>query len=175
MSTSVLDGALLGLAYQVFDLCEGLLDGIEVRGVWRQILEPCAHGLDHLPYGSRLMASKIIHDDEIARLQHSDELLLDVGTEALAIDWPVEDARRGGSITAQRAEEGQWRQWPCGAGPAQPLAPWPPTTQWSHAGLDLGPSMKTRHCGSRPPCRDHQRWRRRAMSVRACSRANSVF
>ena len=36
-------------------------------------------------------------------------------------------------------------------------------------------SMKTSRRGSRPACQDRQRRRRRAMSARACSRANSVF
>ena len=36
-----------------------------------------------------------------------DELLLDIGAEALAVDRPVEDARRGEPVAAQRAEEGQ--------------------------------------------------------------------
>jgi hypothetical protein len=36
-------------------------------------------------------------------------------------------------------------------------------------------SINTRRAGSRRPCHDLQRWRRRAMSARACSRANSVF
>src|SRR4051812_6676811 len=36
-------------------------------------------------------------------------------------------------------------------------------------------SMKTNRLGSRPPCQERQRWRLRATSERACSRANSVF
>jgi hypothetical protein len=36
-------------------------------------------------------------------------------------------------------------------------------------------SMKTRRWGSRSACHDRQRRRRRAMSERSCSRANSVF
>lgn len=63
----------------------GLRSGI--RSVGRQVPKPgTGGGLDHLPDSRRIMASKIVHDDDIAELQHSDELLLDIGAEALAFD-----------------------------------------------------------------------------------------
>lgn len=46
------------------------------------------------------MTSEVIHDDDIAGLQHPDELLLDIGSEALAVDRAVEDARRCEPIPA---------------------------------------------------------------------------
>ncbi len=100
MAPSVLDGTFLSLAHPVFDLGEGLLDRIEVWRVGRQIPEPGAGSFDHLPDGRRLMTSEVIHDDDIAGLQHPDELLLDIGSEALAVDRAVEDARRCEPIPA---------------------------------------------------------------------------
>lgn len=107
MAPSVLDGALLSLAHPVFDLGKGLLDRIEVWGIGRQVPKPGTGSLDHLSDGRRLMTSEIVHDDNIARLQHGDELLLDISAEALAVDGSVENARSCQPIPAQRAEEGQ--------------------------------------------------------------------
>ena len=36
------------------------------------------------------MGAEIIHDNDVARLQHRHELLLDIGSEALPIDRPDE-------------------------------------------------------------------------------------
>jgi len=138
VAPSVLDGSFLGLAHPVFDLGEGLLDRIEVRRVGRQIPKPGAGSLDHLPDSRRLMTSQIIHDDDVAGLQHGDELLLDISTEALAVDWSVEDARCREPIPAQRAEEGQCAPMAVRRQAAQPLALRPPASQWSHVGLNPG-------------------------------------
>jgi hypothetical protein len=84
------------------------------------------------------MTSQIIHDDDVARFQHGDELLLDISAEALAVDWPVEDARCREPIPAQRAKEGQRAPVAMRSQTAQPLALRSPTSQRSHVGLDPG-------------------------------------
>ena len=138
MAADVVDGALLGGAHPVLDLGEGLFDRIEVGGIWRQIPEPCAGDFDQAAQGSRLVAAKIVHDDDVARLKLRDENLLNIGAEAFAVDWAVEQARGGETVTAQGAKECQrppmtmWREAP------HPLAFWPPSAQWSHVGLDPG-------------------------------------
>src|ERR1700736_1952195 len=43
-----LDGALCGLAQQVLELGEDLLNGVEIRAVRREEEEPCAGGSDHI-------------------------------------------------------------------------------------------------------------------------------
>ena len=84
------------------------------------------------------MAAEIVHDDDIAGLEDRQELLLDIGAEALAVDRTIEHARRGEPIAAQCAEEGQcppvalWREAP------QAFAFRPPAAQWRHVGLDPG-------------------------------------
>jgi len=84
------------------------------------------------------VAAEIVHDDDVARLQLRNENLLNVGAEAFAVDWTVEQARRGEAIAAQGANEGQrppmtvWREAP------DPLALGAPSVQWSHVGLDPG-------------------------------------
>src|SRR5688572_7856579 len=79
-----------------------------VRSTWSlRLPEPGAGGPDDLSQRGRLMAAEIVHDDDVAGLEHRNELLLDIGAEAFAIDRAVEDAGRGEAIAAQRADEGQ--------------------------------------------------------------------
>ena len=75
VSPGVLDGSLLGLAHPVLDLGEGLLDGIEVGRVRRQIPEPGIGGADHLANGSGLVGAEIVHDDDVAGFEYRYELL----------------------------------------------------------------------------------------------------
>ena len=133
-----INSAFLSNAHPVFDFSEGLLDWIEVGRVWRQVPEPCARILDHLPDGGRLVGAKIIHDDNIAGLERGDELLFDIGAEALAVDGPVEDARGGEAVAAQRAQKGQRAPAAVWGKGAQPLAFWSPAAQRRHVGLDPG-------------------------------------
>lgn len=122
----------------MLDLGEGLFDRIEVRRVWRQIPKPCAGCFDQAAQGSRFVAAEIVHDHDVARLELRHEKLLNIGTEALAVDWTVEQTRCGEAIAAQGAEENQrppvamWRE------AAHPLAFWSPSAQWGHVGLDPG-------------------------------------
>ena len=138
VSPGVLDGSLLGVAHPVLDLGEGLLDRIEVGGVGRQVPEPGAGGPDHLPDGRRLVGAEIVHDDDVAGLQDRDELLLDIGAEAFAVDRSVEDARGGEPVAAQRAEEGQRAPVAVRGKAAQALALRSPAAQRRHVGLDPG-------------------------------------
>ena len=100
MTPNVFDGSLMSGSHPVLDFGEGLLDRIEVGRVWRQVPESCSCGLDHLADGDRLVGAKIIHDDNVAGFERGDELLFDIGAEALAVDRPVEDARRGKPVAA---------------------------------------------------------------------------
>ena len=84
------------------------------------------------------MAAEIVHDDDVARLKLGDKNLLNIGAEAFAVDWAVEQARCGEAIAAQGAKECQrppmtvWREAP------HSLAFWPPSAQRGHVGLDPG-------------------------------------
>ena len=138
MPPCVLDRSFLGPSHPVLDLGEGLLDRIEVWGVWRQVPEPGAGGLDHLANGRRLVGTEIVHDDDVARFQDGHELLFDIGAEAPAVDRSVEDARGGEPVAAQRAEEGQRAPVAVRGEAAQALALRPPAAQRRHVGLDPG-------------------------------------
>ncbi len=84
------------------------------------------------------MTAEIVHDDDVAGLKLRNENLLDIGAEAFAVDWAVEQARCGEAVAAQGAKECQrppmamWREAP------HPLAFWPPSAQWGHVGLNPG-------------------------------------
>ena len=71
-------------------------------------------------------------------LRHRQELLLDIGAEAFAVDRAVEDARSGQPVAAQGAEEGQRAPVAMGCEGPQALAFRAPSAQWSHVGLDPG-------------------------------------
>lgn len=136
MPPGILDRAFLRVSHPVLDLREGLLDRIEVRGIWREIPEAgCA---DHLADGVGFVRAEIVHDDDIARLEHGHELLLDIGAEALAIDRPVEDARGGQTIASKRTEECQCAPVTMGRKATQALALRSPAIEWGHVGLDPG-------------------------------------
>lgn len=94
MPPGIFDASLLGMSHPVFDLGEGLLDRVEIGRVWRQEPEPCSSRSDELPDGGRFVRPEIVHDDDVAWFEHWHELLRDIGPEALAVDRPVEDARR---------------------------------------------------------------------------------
>jgi len=132
------NGALLGLAEQDFELCEDLLDRIEVRAIGRQEDEPGARGADSLADSLGLMRAEIVHDDDVARLERWHQHLLDIGTEALTVDWPVDDARRGDAVVPECGEE-------CHRPPVavRDLSPErgtasPPTMSAGHVGLGPG-------------------------------------
>ncbi len=122
----------------MLDFGEGLFDRIEIGGVWRQVPEPCAGRLDQAAQGSRLVAAEIVHDDDIARVELRDEKLLDIGAEAFAVNWAVEQTRSGEAVAAQGAEESQRPPVAMRRETSHPFAFRPPSPQWSHIGLDPG-------------------------------------
>jgi len=138
MPPGIVDGALLCIAHPVLYLGEGLLDRIEVWRIGGQEPEPGTGGFDQLPDCRRLMAGEIVHDDDVAWLEHRYQLLLDIGAKAFAIDWPVEDTGRSqpivpqGTQECQRAPVAMWRKRP------QTLSFWSPPPDRRHVGLDPG-------------------------------------
>lgn len=138
MAPSVLDGALLSLPHPVFDLGEGLFDRIEVGRVWRQVPEPGASRLDHLPDSSRLVASEIVENDDIALAQGWQENVLHVTAEAFTVDRAVEDAGCRELVMAERAEECEGTPVPVRGEAAQACPFGAPAPQGGHVGLDPG-------------------------------------
>ena len=171
-----IDSALFGLSKQGFELCEDLLDRVEVGAVGRQEEEPGARGADRLPDSGSLVGAEIIHDDNVAGLERWHQQLLDIGTEAFAVDRPVDDAGRHDLVVPECRKE--CHRPPMAMRNLSPErdAPSPPAmgvrVMLVFAQVS---SMKTRRAGSIFDwCLLHQtRWR--AISGRSCSVANTVF
>ena len=119
----------------MFELREGILDGVEVGGVFRQKEELGAGGADERTAG--LMASKIVHDDDVAWFEGGGENLLDVGPEALAIDGALEKPGSIDPVVAHGGEEGHGVPASIGNLGLEPLAA-------------RGPASERRHIGSGP-------------------------
>lgn len=138
MAPGLLDGALLSLPHPVFDLGEGLFDRVEIGRVWRQVPEPGASRLDHLPDRFRLVASEIVENDDVAFAQGWQENVLHVATEAFTVDRAIEDAGCRELVMAERAEdcEGTPVTMRSEAAQARPFGS--PAPQGGHVGLDPG-------------------------------------
>ena len=122
----------------MLDLSEGLLDGVQVWGVWGQEPEAGAGSLDTVAHGLGFVGAEVVGDDNIARLEGRQEQLLDIGQEALAVDWAVEDARSCKSVAAQGGQESHGAPVPMGCKAPQAFILWSPSAQWGHVGLDPG-------------------------------------
>jgi len=90
-----------------FQLCEGLLDGIEIGRVGRQETQFRAGGFDNCPYAGDFVGGKIVHSDNIALYQGWREDLLEVGEEGLAIHRPVDDQGSGNRVVPESRDEGR--------------------------------------------------------------------
>ena len=84
------------------------------------------------------MATEIIEDDDVARLQRWGQNLIDIGPEALAVDWTIENPWGLDTITPQGGEEGHCLPVTVRDLCREPPAPRAPTSDWSHVGLDPG-------------------------------------
>ena len=82
--TDGIEGAFARLAEQRLELGEELFDGIEVWTVRREEEQPGARGADGAAHGLPLVAAKIIHNHNVARLERWNQELLDIGGEGAA-------------------------------------------------------------------------------------------
>ena len=127
----------------MLELCEGLLDGIEVGTVGRQEEAVSADVSDGLPDGFRFMAAEIVEDDDIAGLEGRDQEALNISEELLAIDRPVEDARCVDAAEPEGGDEGKGAPATMRDLADQPLAARPPAPERRHVGL--GPGLIDKH------------------------------
>lgn len=122
----------------MLDLGKSLLDWIEIGRVRRQEPEPGPSRLDDFAHNRRLVAAKIVHDDDVVGLENGHELLFDIGPEAFTVDRSIEDTRRRQPVTAQSAEKGHRSPMTVRGKSTQPLALRPPAPDRRHVGLDPG-------------------------------------
>ena len=138
MRLQVVEGPLCGLAQEVLHLGEDLLDRVEVRAVGRKEKEPCPSRSDRGTDSVVLVAAEVVEDDDVARLQRWNQNLIDIGPEALAVDWTIENPWGLDTITPQGGEEGHCLPVTVRDLCREPAAPRAPTSDWSHVGLGPG-------------------------------------
>ena len=97
-----------------------------------------AGGSDSRPGGSAFVASEIVQDDDVARLQLRDEDGLDVAAEDGAVDRPVHDPGRADPVMAERGDEGERTPVAVWGLRVQALAARSPAAQRRQVGLDPG-------------------------------------
>src|SRR3984893_4953182 len=122
-------GPLGGLAQEVFELGEDLLDRVEIGAIGREEEQPCAGSPDRGANGLALVAAEIVENDNVAWLQRGDEDLLDIEAEQLAIDRTIDDPWRVDPVVAQGGEEGHRLPMAVGRLGLKPLAAQPPSAQ----------------------------------------------
>lgn len=100
------DGSSSSLSDVGLEFGKGVLDGIEIRAVGRQIEKRRPARFDSLPDAVDLVGCQIVHDDDVAwpkgRCQH----LLTPGPEDLTIHWPIEQHRGDEASNSQATDEG---------------------------------------------------------------------
>ena len=133
-----LNGARGAFSQQVFQLGKDLFDGVQIRRVFRQEEQLGAGRANELAHDFAFVAAEIVDDDDVVGLQGGDEDLLDVGPEALPVDWAVKNPWSLDPVVAQGGQEGR------GPPPAvrdlgvEPHAAGRPSPQRRHVGLGPG-------------------------------------
>src|SRR5580692_8020178 len=133
----------------MFQFGEDLFDGVEVGGIGRQEQKPGSASPDGAAHRLALVATerstpdapggrRVIEDDDVARLQRWGQNLIDIGPEALAVDWTIENPWGLDTITPQGGEEGHCLPVTVRDLCREPPAPRAPTSDGSHVGLDPG-------------------------------------
>jgi len=107
VSPGRLDGSGIGLARESFEFGEDLLDGIEIGTIGRQEEEARAGGANGRSDCLSLVTAEIVHDHDIAGLQHRPQHLLDISQEARAVDGTVDHARSGHLMAAKSRQHGE--------------------------------------------------------------------
>ena len=141
MTDGVADGVcgpLCSLAEAVLELCEELLDGVQIGRVFRQEEEPRAGRADGAADGAALVRTKIVHDDDVAWPQRRDKNLFDIEQETLAVDRPVDEPWSCDAIVTQCGQEGHGLPVAMRHLGFEPLAARRPAPQRRHVGLRPG-------------------------------------
>ena len=85
-----------------------------------------------------LMASEIVHDDDVAGSKLRQQHLADIEAEAFPIDRTIKETRGGEPIGTQRAQEGECVPAPVWSITLQSIAARAPAAQGRHVGLHPG-------------------------------------
>ena len=133
-----LDGSFLCFAQERFELGEDLLDWVEVGAVGWQEEEPCAGISDCPAHGLSLVASEVVHDDDIAGPERRHQHLAYISGEPFPVDRPVEHKGSVDPVVAQRGDEGHGAPVAVGGLGAEGPSPGIPAVRADHVGLGPG-------------------------------------
>ena len=121
-----------------FELCEGLLDGIEIRGIRRQKPQLRASRLDRLAHASNLVGGKVVHRDDLPRRERRRQTSFEIGEEDFAVHRGVDDERSGDAILPQTGDEGGHLPMAVRNAGDQPFPARAASTQPGHVGRSAG-------------------------------------
>ena len=91
----------------LLELRPAFLDGVEVRGVRRQVEQFCTGGGDSLPNTLDFVSGKIVHDDNIAVLELGAQCVIQERKKDIGIGRCFNSHRGNPSFDADCAEHGQ--------------------------------------------------------------------
>ncbi len=97
-------GSSLERAQGFLDLCNAVLNRIEVRRVSRYMHDSGAGSLNQLDRPGRGMKLDVVEQDEVARAQAGDEQVLDVQRKDLRVACPCNRPWRADSVQPHRAD-----------------------------------------------------------------------
>jgi len=86
--TDGIRGSSGGFSEPMFELGEEHLDGVEVGRILGKEEELCPDSADCAAHGLSLVGSKIVDDDDVARLERGNENLLDIGKKLSPLIGP---------------------------------------------------------------------------------------
>jgi hypothetical protein len=113
-----------GCTQELLELGPGLLDGIQIRRVGRQIEKLCVAGLNQLAYPRHLMRRQVVHHHDVARLELGAQNLFHIRAKDLAVDGRGDRHHRFDTAQAHGPQRGQDFPVTLRGGFVNPLAPW---------------------------------------------------
>jgi len=133
-----LDGSLGSLAQERFELCEDLLDRIEIGTVGRQEEELRSDRSKRTSDSFCFVTAEIVDDDDVAGFERGQKKLLDISAEAVAVDRSIDHAWRVDAVAAQRRKEGQSPPVSVRDLAQEPVTARRPAAQAGHVGFGPG-------------------------------------
>jgi hypothetical protein len=127
-----LDGSGVDLSEQPFELGEHFLNRVQAGRVWRQEEQAASSGLEHFPDPLAFVAAEIVEHNDTAGCEFRDQELLNPGSEDVAVDRAVNDARCDDAVMLETADEGQ----------RLPMSVRHPVNQWQALG---SPAVRPGH------------------------------
>lgn len=133
-----IDGPRGGFSEQGLELGERKFDGVQIRGIGRQVEQECAGHLYRFTHAGNLVAGQIVHHHDVAGAQGGRQHLLYIGLEGGAVHGAVQDHGGGEAGCPQAGDEGGGLPVPPGYCGIQALAFQAASPKPGHIGLGPG-------------------------------------